>query len=63
MDNFYEVLDGIEKNIEEHRTLALRLTQDHESYTNALQTVERSLIEGENQALSDVDKEEIQVYL
>jgi hypothetical protein len=63
MENFYELLDGIEKNIEEHRTLALRLTQDHESYTNVLKTVETSLLEDENEALSDVDKEEIQVSL
>ena len=63
MDNFHELLDGIERNIEEHRSLALRLIKDHESYTNVLLTVSKSLLEEENEALSDVDKEEIQAVL
>ena len=53
MDNFHELLDGIERNIEEHRSLALRLIKDHESYTNVLLTVSKSLLEEENEALSE----------
>ena len=63
MDNYHEILDGIERNIEEHRTLALKLIQEHKSYTSVLRTVSKSLMEEENEALSEVDKEEIVAVL
>ena len=63
MDNYHEILDGIERNIEEHRTLALKLIQDHKSNTSVLRTVSKSLMEEENEALSEVDKEEIVAVL
>ena len=63
MDNYYELLDGIERNIEEHRSLAMKLVQDHESYMNVMLEVNKSLVEEENKALSDVDKEELHAVL
>ena len=63
MDNYYELLDGIERNIEEHRSLAMKLVQDHESYMNVVLEVNKSLVEEENKALSDVDKEELHAVL
>ena len=54
MDNYHEILDGIERNIEEHRTLALKLIQEHKSYTSVLRTVSKSLMEEEN--VSDDNK-------
>ena len=56
MDTFYELLDRIDKNIEEHCNLATKMIQDHDRYANVLLTI---LAEENNETLSDVDKEEI----
>ena len=60
MDTFYELLDGIDKNIEEHCNLATRMIQDHDWYANVLLAIKA---EENNETLSDVDKEEIHAIL
>ena len=60
MDNFYEFLDKIEKNIVEHRSLAISMIQDNDRYANILLNIKTSFEEEQNnETLSDdVDKEE-----
>ena len=61
MDNFHEVLDQVENNIEEHRAKALQLVEDQRGYTKGLQTLQKSAEEDET--LSEVDKEDIDAVL
>ena len=62
MDNFHEVLDQVEKNIEGHRAKALQLIEEQREYMEVLQTLQKSVQENESN-LSDVDKEDIDVIV
>ena len=61
MDQFNELLDDVEKKVEENRAALIDLIKDQRDIRVLMDTIAKS--SEENQSLTEVDKEEIQAKI